>query len=215
MEEDNLIPEGWSLVPLQDICDIQTGKKDVNEGNPNGKYPFFTCAAIPTNSDIYSFEGESIVLPGNGANVGMSLYINGKFEAYQRTYVLNQFKANALYIFYYFQGNWRKHLEGKQYGSAINYVRMGNFTSFKIYLPPQAEQGRIVERIESLFTQLDAGVAGLKRAQAALKRYRASVLKAAVEGELTREWREQQKDEIEQADKLLERILAERRARWR
>ena len=88
------LPGGWKLAYLQDVCKIQTGKKDVDEGNPNGRFLFFTCAAVPTHSDGYSFDGDAILLPGNGANVGMSTFYSGKFEAYQRTYVLNEFSVN-------------------------------------------------------------------------------------------------------------------------
>lgn len=82
-----------------------------------------------------------------------------------------------------------------------------------IPLPPLPEQYRIVAKIEELFTRLDAGVSALKQVQAQLKRYRQSVLKAAVEGNLTAEWREQHKDELEPADKLLERIKEEQKAK--
>src|SRR5262245_17457486 len=72
-------------------------------------------------------------------------------------------------------------------------------------LPPQEEQRRIVQKIEELFSKLDAGVAALERVKANLKRYRAAVLKAAVEGKLTAEWRAKHPD-TEPASKLLERI---------
>lgn len=78
---------------------------------------------------------------------------------------------------------------------------------------PSCEQVRIVERIEELFSDLDAGVAALERAKANLKRYRASVLKAAVDGSLTAEWREKH-PAAEPAQKLLARILKERRRKW-
>ena len=80
-----------SFCLLGDKCQIRTGKKDVNEGNPNGEYTFFTCAKEITYSDVYSFDTEAILISGNGAGVGYTHYYNGKFEAYQRTYVLNEF----------------------------------------------------------------------------------------------------------------------------
>ena len=80
---------------------------------------------------------------------------------------------------------------------------------YPIPLPPLPEQRRIVAEIEKQFTRLDAGVAALKRVQANLKRYRASVLKAACEGRLA-----PQDPADEPADRLLARILAERRAKW-
>lgn len=80
-------------------------------------------------------------------------------------------------------------------------------------IPPLAEQARIVAKIEELFSDLDAGVAALKRAKANLKRYRASVLKAAVEGKLTEQWRAKHPAK-EPASALLARILKERRLKW-
>ena len=214
MTGPKVLPLGWKRATLGKICDIQTGKKDVNEGNPKGKYLFYTCAAEPTRSDVYSFEGESILLPGNGANVGMAFYYDGKFEAYQRTYVRNNFSVSGKYVLYYFLSFWRDHVQGKQYGSATNYIRLGNLTSFSLAIPPRPEQEHIVSRIEELFTQLEAGVAELRNAKAQLKRYRAAVLKSAVEGELTRAWREAHQSEIEPAETLLARILEERRKKW-
>jgi type I restriction enzyme, S subunit len=217
MKRDYSVPASWILGNLEDVCNIQTGKKDVNEGNPEGDYTFFTCAALPTRSDSFSFEGKSILLPGNGANVGMSLYFDGKFEAYQRTYVLNNFQILSKYIFYFFQGNWHSHLHGKQYGTATNYIRLGNLTSFEIPISPLPEQKRIIAKIEELFTQLDAGVTSLKQAQARLKRYKASVLKAACEGRLVLTEAELAKKEgrdYEPAAVLLERILKDRREKW-
>lgn len=82
-----------------------------------------------------------------------------------------------------------------------------------IPIPPTNEQRRIVEKLEELLSDLDAGVATLRQALAKLKRYRQAVLKAAVEGELSREWREANKHRLEPASKLLERILAERRSK--
>ncbi len=81
---------------------------------------------------------------------------------------------------------------------------------FDVELPPLNEQRRIVEKIEELFTKLDAGVRSLEQ----LKGYRRSVLKAAVEGELSREWRETHRGELEPASELLERILQERREKF-
>jgi type I restriction enzyme S subunit len=93
-------------------------------------------------------------------------------------------------------------------------VNATKLARLQIPLPPPQEQQRIVAKIEELLTKLDAGVEGLKQLQVQLKRYRQSLLKAAVEGRVTAEWREQHKDELEPADKLLEGILKERREKW-
>ena len=96
-------------------------------------------------------------------------------------------------------------------------IRGATFSDYPFPLPPLAEQRRIVAEIEKQFTRIDASVDALKRAQANLKRYRASVLKDACEGRLVPTEAELARAEgrdYEHADELLERILAERRARW-
>ena len=84
---------------------------------------------------------------------------------------------------------------------------------FEVPLPPLPEQHRIVARIEEIFSRLDAGVATLRHAKAQLQRYRQSVLAAAVTGQLTQTWREQNPN-TEPASELLERILEQRREQW-
>ena len=99
------------------------------------------------------------------------------------------------------------------YGTSPPSAREDEFLKQRIPLAPLPEQHRIVAKIESLFAKLDEGVAALQRAQANLERYRASVLKAAVDGRLTEQWhRENPSDET--GAELLRRILAERRKRW-
>ncbi len=139
---------------MGEICNIQTGKKDANEGCENGKYNFYTCAQEPIKSATYSFEGESILLPGNGANVGFSSYINEKFEAYQRTYVLNNFlMMNVRYLFTVLQASWKVRL-GVQYGSAINYIKIGNVIDFIVPIPPKIEQQIIVDKVDKLLAMI-------------------------------------------------------------
>jgi len=96
-------------------------------------------------------------------------------------------------------------------GTTISGVTKKQLSETSFPLPPLPEQHRIVNKIEELFTRLDAGVDALKKAKAQLKRYRQAVLKAAMAGELTREWREAHRDELEPATVLLERIKEERK----
>lgn len=166
----------WQTKKLGEVCSIQTGKYDANHSKPNGKYRFYTCAFDYLYCDTNRFKGECIILPGNGANVGEVFYYNGEFDAYQRTYVLNEIKTNAKYLFYHLYGNWKTRNKDKQFGSATNYIRMANFTDYEIPVPPLEIQHAIVSKIEELFSELDQGLADLKTAQAQLKVYRQSVL---------------------------------------
>ncbi len=104
-------------------------------------------------------------------------------------------------------------MTGLVQGALYPAVRPRDVLAHHLPLPPLDEQRRIVRKIEELFTELDAGVAALERVRANLKRYRAAVLKAAVEGALTADWRAQHPD-VEPAADLLDRILRERRDAW-
>ncbi len=108
---------------------------------------------------------------------------------------------------------FRKAIGSLQSGTTRKRISRKNLAKITFPIPPLQEQRPIVAKIEELFTRLDAGVDALKHVQGQLKRYRQSVLEAAVEGRLTAEWREQHKDELEPADKLLKRIQAERKAK--
>ena len=99
------------------------------------------------------------------------------------------------------------------FGNSPPSAREEDFLSQRIVVAPVREQHRIVARVEALFAKLDEAIAALRRTQANLDRYRASVLKAAVEGRLTAQWRSENPPE-ESGKQLLERILAERRKRW-
>ena len=104
----------------------------------------------------------------------------------------------------------RASIAGLQSGSTRKRISRKNLGRILYPVPPILEQRRIVAKIEELFTKLDAGVEALKKIKAELKRYRQAVLKHAFEGKLTAEWREKNKDKLEPASKLLERIAKER-----
>jgi type I restriction enzyme S subunit len=102
-----------------------------------------------------------------------------------------------------------------KHGTTVQSIEFSRLKEFNIPIAPCAEQERIVAKVDELCSELDAGVASLKRAKALLKKYRQAVLKAAVTGELTRDWRERRKGEIrESGAELLQRILKARRAAW-
>ncbi len=202
------------FLKLDEISKIQTGKHDANHEVSNGKYRFYTCAFEHLYCDTQRFKGECLILPGNGANVGEVFYYNGEFDAYQRTYVIDNIKIIPKYLYYHMLRNWKNINSDKQYGSATNYIRMGNFTDYEVNIKPILEQKAIVSKIEQLFSELDNGVANLKTAQAKLKIYRQAVLKKAFEGELTKEWREKQTN-LPTADELLEQIKKEREVHYK
>jgi len=204
------MPRNWSTANMGELCEIQTGKLDVNQADDDGKYPFFTCAEKIYRINTAAFDTEAVLVAGNGFfNVK---YYKGKFNAYQRTYVLSDIGIDGKYLYHYIDCRLSDITKNNR-GSTIRYIRLGDLRDYPVAVAPDKEQSRIVAEIEKQFSRLDEAVDNLKRVKANLKRYKASVLKAAVEGKLTEEWRKKHPD-VEPADKLLERILAERRKKW-
>jgi len=140
---------------LGEICTIRTGKKDVNSGNENGKYPFFTCARKYTYSDEYSFDTEAILIAGNG-DVGSVLYYHGKFEAYQRTYVLSDWiGVEGRYLYFLLSDRLKETVSKLKLGNTMPYIKLGMLTDFQIPLPPLEVQKEIVAEIEGYQKVID------------------------------------------------------------
>lgn len=168
----------YTKAKLPDICTIKTGKHDANHANKEGKYRFYTCSNQYSMCDTYSFTGESVIVPGNG-DIGLVFYYDGEFDAYQRTYVLNDITILPKYLFYHMQLYWRNFNDQKKFGSTVKYVRMSNFTNYEISYPSIEKQQCIVAKIEELFSDLDNAVETLKATKAQLKLYKQAVLKSA------------------------------------
>ena len=179
------MPKGWDKVKLLDIADLSTGKVDANHSTEDGLYPFFTCASEPMKSPDYSFDDESVIVPGNGANVGCVLYYNGKFQAYQRTYVLSNIKIVPKYLYYHFLRYWKERTENNQFGSATNYVKLINFANYIVDMPSLTEQKQIAEKLDKLFDQIETIKEASNKIPELLKNFRQQVLTYAVTGKLT------------------------------
>lgn len=96
----------------------------------------------------------------------------------------------------------------------VKHLSSGTVHDLPLPLPPRGEQDRLVSKLDELFSRIDEGERALERVQTLVERYRQSVLKAAVTGELTRDWREKNKDQLESGEALLARILKSRREAW-
>ena len=141
----------WGSTKLGQVCKISTGKKDANEGCSEGPYPFFTCAENHIFSKSYSFDTEAILVAGN-AKVGLAKYYKGKFEAYQRTYVLTDFTdIDVPYLFYILSNCLRPALLAQVQTSAMSYIRLPMLQGYEITVPKSfIEQRKIADFLGSL-----------------------------------------------------------------
>ncbi len=239
MNVDNKeLPKGWVFCQFSYLVKIIRGvsyKKNqssltvfvgsvpiLRATNINGGINFNNLVYVP-NSCVSEEQllqvGDVILAASSGSKniVGKAARINeaweGSFGAF--CYGIRVRKnINSKYVGFFLQTtDYRNTISKLSAGVNINNIKRQHLESLILPLSPSPEQDRIVSKIEELFSELDAGVVALERAKANLKRYRASVLKSAVEGKLTETWRSENPGQ-EPASKLLERILVERRRKW-
>ena len=148
--------EGWEIKNIGSICDIRTGKLDANASVEHGTYPFFTCSKEVLRIDNYAYDCECVLIAGNGdLNVK---YYNGRFNAYQRTYIISLKKdikdVCVKYIYKYFEKYIEK-LRQLSVGGVIKYIKLGDITGALLYIPPLPEQQKIVEELDYLSNMIE------------------------------------------------------------
>ncbi|MBQ2980089.1 MAG: restriction endonuclease subunit S [Bacteroidaceae bacterium] len=146
--------DNYSIKYLGELCSITTGKLDANAMVVNGKYPFFTCAEETFRIDEYAFDTEALLISGNGANLGYIHYCNGKFNAYQRTYVLDKFAIDVMYIKYYLETFLIKRINQEVNVGNTPYIVLSTLTKMRIKIPDILIQQRIITTIKSLKEKL-------------------------------------------------------------
>ena len=130
------MPEGWKELTLDYFCNVFTGRKNANASVENGKYKFFTCSPDPLPIDSFIYDGDAIIISGNGAYTGRTRFYSGKFDLYQRTYactIKNDINPNYMFILYWIvKFVLSKKIMGGTHGSAIPYIVMDDITKFVI-----------------------------------------------------------------------------------
>ncbi|GAA9898451.1 restriction endonuclease subunit S [Helicobacter pylori] len=142
--------QAWQRVRLGDICEITTGSLDANEMVHYGKYRFYTCAKEYYFIDKYAFDTEAILISGNGAYVGYVHYYKGKFNAYQRTYVLDNFSEHIMFVKYFLTMFLQSHIQTNKNEGNTPYIVMATLKDFEILLPPLDEQIAIANILSAL-----------------------------------------------------------------
>jgi type I restriction enzyme S subunit len=208
------LPQGWKWVTLNDIANIKYGKNlAIKSLLENGKHPVFGANGIIGYYNVYHYETEQVLISCRGAYSGTINYSPPKCFITNNSLVLDIINRDTYkkYLYYSLQSIDKTKLVT---GTAQPQVTVQNASHLLVPLPPLPEQHRIVEKIEELFSELDNGVASLKKALEQLKTYRQAVLKWAFEGKLTEKWRNTHQDSLEDADTLLEQIKAERKRHY-
>ena len=139
---------------LGNLCSITTGKLDANAMIDDGQYMFFTCSRENYRTDTFIFEGEALLIAGNG-EIGSVKYYNGKFNAYQRTYVLQNFLTNIKYLQFYIEYNLPKRVMKEKNVGAMPYIVLSTLADMPIQLPNLQTQKHIVQALQAIENKID------------------------------------------------------------
>jgi type I restriction enzyme, S subunit len=186
--ESHLHSEHVDRAFLGDLVDIKTGKLDANAAVEGGEYPFFTCSRDIFAIDKYAFDCEAILLAGNNAVGDFNVkHYKGKFNAYQRTYVITvNARKRVLYRFLYFQMlKSLKKFKSQSVGTGTKFLKMGMITGLEVALPNLDEQKRIVDTMDSVREETERLESLYQQKLAALDALKKSLLHQAFSGQLT------------------------------
>ena len=173
----------WEMVDFHDAANITTGKLNANAAEDNGTYPFFTCAEYTLSINNYAFDCEAVLLAGNNANGTFPIkYYSGKFNAYQRTYVITSKDPtayNCLYIKYFLQNNLIDFQAGSK-GSLTKFLTLPMIQQNPIPMPPIKQQRLMTDRLRRIEEIKQTNAESDKK----IDELKSSLLQRAFRGEL-------------------------------
>ena len=147
----------WKEVTLGEIAIFKTGKLNSNAAISNGEYPFFTCSPETLRINNYAFDQEAILLAGNNADGNFSIkYYKGKFNAYQRTYVITPIRGKVdIKFLYYALSLCLKQFKSMSRGTSTKFLTVTILNSFSVQLPSISDQRRIATILSSLDRKIE------------------------------------------------------------
>lgn len=171
----------WEVKKLGEICDrITTGKLDANAMVKDGEYRFYTCAKQYYFIDNYAFDTEALLVSGNGANVGYIHYYKGKFNAYQRTYVLNGFSENIFYIKLFMDKFLKVRIDEQKNDGNTPYIKMDTLYDMIIHIPNPEEQ----TQISTILSDMNKEIAQLEQKLSKYKMLKQGLMQNLLTGKI-------------------------------
>ena len=156
--------EPWKKVKLGDVASIKTGNKNNEDKIANGQYPFFVRSSIVERINTYSYDGEAILIPGEGKIGEIIHYINGKFDYHQRVYKISDFSnCSGLFLYYYLMYFFGKQAINNSVKACVDSLRLSTFTNMTIIHPPISEQTAIAEVLTAADREIELAKEKLER----------------------------------------------------
>ena len=146
----------WEQRKLGELASIKTGDSDLRDAAPDGRYPFFVRSDKVERSNRYLYDGEAILVPGEGRLGEIFHYVNGKFDYHQRVYKISDFNGvTAKFVMYSMMRDFKKHALQNTAKATVDSIRLPTLTEFQFSLPKPEEQkkiGQYFSQIDSLIT---------------------------------------------------------------
>ena len=139
----------YKTVKLGNLCTITTGKLDANAMTEDGQYMFFTCSKENNKTDTFAFEGKALLIAGNG-EIGNVKYYDGKFNAYQRTYVLQNFSENIKYLQFYIEHFLPQRILKEKNVGAMPYIVLSTLADMPVHLPNNTLKRNIAHLLQTI-----------------------------------------------------------------
>ena len=175
------MPLSWNKIRLKNLVKIRTGNEDTKNATPNGKYRFYVRSPIVERCDRYTFEGEAILVAGDGAGAGRIFHlVDGRYAVHQRVYCLSDFKYNAKFIHYYLENLFPFEMDKGSAQSTVPSMRLPMLLNFKIVLPGENECLKIIDYLDETCSKIDEIIAEAKASIDEYKELKQSVIFEAV-----------------------------------
>ena len=151
----------WEVKLLGDVSDIKTGKRNNEDKIDDGAFPFFVRSQTVERIDTYSFDGEAILVPGEGGIGTIFHYVNGKFDYHQRVYKISDFNKDVFgkFIYYVMVQSFGYQATRNSVKATVDSLRLPAFQKFEFFSPPYDEQQAIAE----ILSDMDAEIAALEQ----------------------------------------------------
>lgn len=176
------VPKKWILKRLRYLCDISTGNQDTQDADPDGSYDFYVRSPIIEKSNKVSFEGEGILMAGDGAGAGRIFhYAQGMYAVHQRVYIIHNIRnINSMFLYYYLSSIFPKVMDKGSAQSTVPSVRLPMLLNFTLTLPNLHEQNSIVEYVGTKCFEIDSIFDDIQKQITILEDYKKTVITEAV-----------------------------------
>lgn len=178
------IPQNARIIRLRFLSSIQTGDKDTVNRVENGKYPFYVRSPIVERIDTFSFDGEAILMAGDGVGAGKVFhYVNGKFDYHQRVYNIHNLKGVlGKFLYHYLRENFYKEIEQSNAKSTVDSIRLPMLLDFPIIVYPYDLQKEMVSFLDKKVAEIDAIIIKKQNIIQKLDAYKKSLIFECVTG---------------------------------